>query len=144
VYGYATPLGGTGVYSASSMCVRPVTIGQNGSVVDLGIIAPTAGVGVVMGLYTDSAGVPGTLVVETAEATLTGATLTIATPPTPVAAGNYWVAVLFNGTTTVDEDPSVTVVAYCAGTSFGPTLPASFPTSPSYTGRLADFYVLVR
>jgi hypothetical protein len=144
VYGNPTSFGGTGTYTAVSACVRPVTVAAGGTLVDFGIIGITPGVQTVMGLYTDSGGAPGTLVVQTAEAALVDGPLLIPVTATPISAGSYWIAAEFDGTAEVDESPSTTVTAYCDTTPFSATLPATFGASLPYTGRLANWYVLVQ
>jgi len=97
-----------------------------------------------MGLYTNSStGTPGDLVAQTGEALLTSGTQLLPTPTTAVPAGSYWIAASFAGAATVVESPTATVTAYCATATFSPTLPSLFPVSTAYTGRLANWYVLV-
>jgi hypothetical protein len=144
VYGNPTSLGGTGTYTTGAICVRPVTITAAGSLVDIGIIDSTSGGDFVMGLYTSSStGTPGDLVAQTGEAVLTSGTQLLPTSVTAVTAGDYWIAASFAGTATVVESPTATVTAYCATVTFTPTLPSAFPASTAYTGRLANWYVLV-
>ena len=144
-YGNVSSLGGTGTYTTGSICVRPVTIGAGGSLVDIGIIGSAAGVDVVMGLYTSApvTGTPFELVAQTGESALVAGAELLPTPAMAVAAGSYWIAASFDGTATVVESPTATVTAYCATATFSPTLPAAFPVSTSYTGREASWYVLV-
>lgn len=143
VYGNPTSLGGTGTYTGGTLCVRPVTVGAAGDLVDIGVIGITPGIDVVFGLYADNGGTPGALVAETGESVLVNGPLLLATPATPVSAASYWIAVEFNGTASVVESPTTTVTAYCATLTFSPTLPAAFPAETSYSGRMASWYVLV-
>jgi hypothetical protein len=117
---------------------------QAGTLVDLGVIASTSGVGIALGLYADSAGAPGALVAQSSSGTLNGGALLLSTPSTPIAAGNYWIAASFGGVATVIEDPITTVTSYCTTLTFGQPLPATFPTVTSYQGRIANFYALAK
>jgi hypothetical protein len=143
VYGDSTSLGGSGNYGAGDLCVRPVTIGKGGTLVDIGILSYTPGVEVVLGLYSDSAGAPDELIAQTAVAVVPDGALVVPTPPTAVSAGSYWIATWFDASATVDESATETVTAYCTSEAFTSTLPATFPSSYPYTGREANWYLLV-
>jgi len=143
VYGNSAPLGGTGNYTSASLCVRPVTIAEAGKLVDIGILGTAAGTDVVMGLYTNNAGVPGTLVAQTGVGALTNGPTVLPTPLTAVAAGSYFIAAEFTGNATVVESPTATATSYCSTQAFAATMPATFPAVASYVGRLADWYLLV-
>jgi hypothetical protein len=123
-----------------------VSILTTGTVEDLALIAQTTGTHVVMGLYADNGGVPGALVTQTAEGTLNGGALVLPTTSAAgVAATTFWIAAVFDGSATVDEDRTATsVTAYCATMTFGTTLPSPFPTTTSYQGSPANWYVLVK
>jgi hypothetical protein len=144
VYGNRVPFSGTGGYGSGEVCVRSVAIGQTGKLADIGIITSTSGVSARIGLYADSAGAPGALVVDTGVMTLNGsAQLAPAAGLPSVSSGAYWIAIAFDGTVNVLEDRSVRETAYCATLSFGP-LPSTFPSAASYQGSPANLYVLVQ
>jgi len=144
-YGNYTPLTGTGSYTASQLCARPVSVTGTGTLLSAGIITQTAGVDVVMALYTDAAGAPFTLVATSNQATLNGGRLEIPTTTMPaIAPGAYWITVDFSGAATVFEDPTLTVTSYCASWPFGTSMPSTFPTTTSYLGRIANYYISVQ
>jgi hypothetical protein len=142
-YGNVTKLSSSGNYSANALCTRPLTIAFAGTLASLGVISVSSGTQIALGLYTDDAGTPGTLVAQTSAGTLNGGTLVLPAPNTPLAAGKYWFAASFSASTSVVEDPT-TVTAYCTTSTFGGAFPSPYPSVTSYSGRIANFFVLVK
>jgi hypothetical protein len=147
VYGNATSLGGTGMYTGTAvLCVRSVTIGEVGFLEDIGLLGDSTGVDIVAGLYTNGPTGPATLVAQTSETALTTGTMILpVTVTAPVTSTTYWIAIEFSGDATVVESAATTVTAYCATTltAFSPTLPTTFPADEEYSGREANWFVLV-
>lgn len=119
-----------------------VTIPVAVTVTHLSVIAKAGGPHVQLGLYTNSGGDPGALVVGTAQTPLVVGTVEMAVPATPVAAGTYWLMAMYDQSASVgidSSDPSEVVKFSTA--SFGTGLPTSLFFPQTYFGQRFNYYL---
>lgn len=126
--------------NGSTLMGMRILIGEAGSVAALGINTLTVGVQARLGLYTDAAGVPQSLVAQTgALSTLNGRTEG-GVSATPVPSGFYWLFFLTAATVRVRTEAG-TAPWWFVAQPFG-ELPATPPGLTSATLAIADAYVV--
>jgi hypothetical protein len=131
-------------FSAGYLLGHRITIGTNSTVTHLGVFTKSGGPNVQLGLYTDVAGVPATLLVESVQAPLVAGSQEIPVAATPVSAGTYWMVGLYDSTAqiAIDDDLSTQTIRYRAYTA-GTPLPGTFGPSTSYTGATFSYWIKV-
>jgi len=155
--GFPTNLGTPGTKTAGVLLGQPVTISAASTVRGFGLLTPSPGSLVSMGLYTNNAAsLPSQLVAKaefqavvvgvpgkneyTASPAMTGGSLQI--PP-----GNYWIMALYD-TNTMTEGAGasgpLTTVAFVT-TGWGNPLPQMLPASISTQTnvRVTNYYILI-
>jgi hypothetical protein len=144
-YGNTTLFSGSSNVSANYIFAQLVTVPYAITVTALGNIGVGAGGGVfVMGLYTDSGGVPGSLLVETAPANTVVGTQELPVSARTIAAGTYFVAASVAapggnrwGLLTTGGSGE------WAGTyTYTGTLPATAPSGSGFAGDAFNYYVV--
>ena len=122
-----------------------ITLSKAAKLVDFGLISVSSGAHVVMALYTEASGHPGTLVAYTSSTALTSSDQQIApNVQASLPAGNYWIMAVYDTSASVgiDYGNSTAEVDYISFT-FGTTLPSTFPAPTTYTGQQFNYYLLV-
>jgi hypothetical protein len=131
--------GSTGTHSASFYLAQSITLSSAATITDfgIGISSPSSGgTQVIMGLYSDSSGAPGTQLGETALTSVSAGDNTLpATAPFAVSAGTYWIVTNYvaSGNTTVVESPSTPATTFYASDGGSSALPASWSGGLSYS-----------
>jgi hypothetical protein len=127
---------------ASMLAGSSVTSGATSSLVAVGVQTIEAGTKMRLGVYSDNAGKPGTLLAQTAElTTVANAATEGALPSTAVTAGTrYWIMVLTNATIDLGAETATVTWYYTSSTTYGP-LPSN-PTTMSTTLNLGDLYLV--
>jgi len=150
--GYPTDLGGTENLGTGALAGEAITIGVTSTVRSFGLLAPAAGSMVSMGLYSDVGGVPSQLLMSAQSKGVLSGTNTYA--PTSAQAGGslqippgtYWIAALYDVTTTIRATPVGGAMTTFKGvtTNFG-ALPTSLSSGSVFTqaGRETNYYILI-
>jgi hypothetical protein len=148
-YGFTTAFAGNSSNGTTYILAMKIDVPKAVTVTHLAALARGTGFSVVMGLYTDVGGNPGTLVVQTA-ATSVNATgnLAMAVTATNIGAGTYWLGAQTNSTGVFGYD-SAAVPGY-AYNNVGPysgVLPVSWTAAGTYgvvsTGT-ENFWIVAR
>jgi len=150
--GYPTDLGGTENLGTGALAGEAITIAVTSTVRSFGLLAPAAGSMVSMGLYSDVGGVPSQLLMSAQSKGVLAGTNTYA--PTSAQAGGslqippgtYWIAALYDVTTTIRATPAGGAMTTFKGvtTNFG-ALPTSLSSGSVFTqaGRETNYYLLI-
>lgn len=144
----ATATGSTATHDATLVHAQAITLTDDLTVTGFGIAVDTlatSGTDVAMGLYDDSAGMPGSLLVETDLETLsTGTNELDSSTWVDVAAGDYWLVVTYDATddTTVTADSSTTATVYTESDGGGVTLPATWSGTDTATEALYGWWLI--
>ena len=102
----------------------------------------TAGVLLRMGVYaSDTNGLPGTLVVQTAELTTIAGVTEGRVAVTPLAPGGYWILALPKNTLHFSAETSTYTWRFANGIAYGP-MPTSAPAMTGGVADIADFYAV--
>lgn len=131
-------------HSANYLLGSQLTVPKSGKLLQFGVISRSSGPQVILALYTDSGGKPGSLVAYTAATALTNQDQQIApNVQANLAAGTYWIMGEYNTTASIGYDTSQAnaQVDYISHT-FNSGLPASFPAPTTYTGQRFNYYVV--
>jgi hypothetical protein len=138
--------GSNSSHAANYLLGSQLAVPKNGKLLQFGVISKGSGPHVIMALYTDVNGSPGSLVAYTTSTSLNNSDQQIA--PNVQAAlsqGNYWIMGEYDTTASIGIDYSVSsaVVKYISHT-FGSQLPANFPNPTSYTGQRFNYYIVMQ
>jgi hypothetical protein len=144
-YGNVAPFASNSSHAPNDLLGSPLSVPQNSTLVAFGVIARSSGPQVIMALYTDSGGQPGTLVAQTTAVTLNNQTMEIPAPSVAVPAGSYWIMAVYNVSASVGIDFSnaQAKVDYTS-LNFGSMLPSPFPAPTTYTGQQFNYYIVVQ
>jgi hypothetical protein len=122
-----------------------LTLPVDCTVTHLALIGKAAGPNFRLGLYTNSGGGPGTLLVGTPVMPLDAATMEVPVTATPVAAGTYWLMAMFDQDASVGvdfSDPSAPVKFAMGDFSQGLPNPVFF--AQTFWGQRFNYYVRVQ
>jgi hypothetical protein len=112
------------------------------TVTHLAVIAKAAGAQVMLGLYADVAGEPGALVAATPATPLAPGPVEIRIPPTPIAAGQYWLLATYDAPASVGIDLSDPgAVAKFVPHPFGLPLPGQIVFPQTFFGETYNYYL---
>jgi hypothetical protein len=132
VVGNAVAFTGTSGTSPNYLLAKPVTVPRATTVQSIGAIATAAGAVGYFALYDDAGGVPGTRRAVTGQVTMAVGSNEATVTPATIAAGTYWICLIFNTDTSIGQDnagPASTTLRYISF-SFA-TPPASWPAGSS-------------
>lgn len=144
-YGAYEPLDQTdATVSEGYLIGNLVTFDQAVTVSRFGLNAPAGGSRVRMALYKDEGGLPGALVVGTPVVALAKGSQEIPVAIKPVAAGTYWLMVVYDTTTSIRwlsgvDTPTVMYRSF----AIDDPLPDPFGPADSYTGTMFNHWVKV-
>ena len=124
--------------SFSGITAQRVTLTTSGTLASISVFSGFAGINFLLGVYSDVAGAPGTLLASSAVSVTTGAsstpvlqTLPVISGPT-LAAGNYWLAVQNQTALTgYFSQPAGAMGAYNNSVGWTGSMPSTFPISGS-------------
>jgi hypothetical protein len=143
--GNVADLGATSTHSPNYLLGTSIQVTKTSKLLQLGVLSKSSGPQLIMALYTDSAGSPGTLVANSATVTLNNSSQEFAAnTQATLPAGTYWLLGEYNTNAAIGytvSAPSVTT-KYISHT-FGSALPATFPASSSYTGQQFNYWIVV-
>jgi hypothetical protein len=144
-HGAGYPSAGSGTHisiGANTLLGDQATSGVASHAVAIGAQTIESGVSLVLGLYSDSGGKPGTLLAQTSSLTSVAAGRTEGSiAPVAVAAGTpYWVMIVAAATPLhlASETPDVTWY-YQTGVTY-PSFPATFSAATSLSTNFGDLY----
>jgi hypothetical protein len=122
-----------------------ITLTKAAKLLDFGLISTSSGAKVVMALYTESGGHPGTLVAYSSQVTLTNSNQKL-TPNTQasLSATNYWIMAVYDTSASVGIDYNNSDEVDYISFTFGNTLPTTFPSPTTYTGQKFNYYLVVQ
>jgi hypothetical protein len=143
-YGNTTLFPGSSNVAANYIFAQLVTVPYAITVTALGNIGVSAGGGVfVMGLYTDSGGVPGSLLVESAPANTVVGAQELPVSARTIAAGTYFVAASVAAGGNRWGLLTTGGTGEWAGTyTYTSTLPANAPSGSGFAGDAFNYYVV--
>lgn len=134
----------TGTHGANFLLGQKFTTATANDITALGINSQTSGQQVIMALYTDNAGAPGTLITQSASTTLSFGDNIIDVPDVPINAGDYWIMKVLDGTNaTITESDSGASLTHFTSLSFGETLPINYPVGSSYSDDIFATWMVV-
>jgi hypothetical protein len=131
-------------HSAGYLLGDPLVLPRAGMLTHLCVIAKDAGPHVMLALYADAGGDPGTLVASTAAMPMTAGAMEVPIAPAPVAPGTYWMMGVYDADASIgiDESDPNAPVRY-APEAFGSSLPNPFGSALEYSGQRFNYYVRV-
>lgn len=147
-----TILGNTTLFDAGSshapdlLLGSPLVVPHGGRLASLGVIGVVAGPMMVLALYTDDAGAPGTLVGWTRATALDATDMRVPVEvEVELRPGTYWIMGAFdaNASIGIDYSDGDAAVAYTSQTVTAP-LPSRFPVPQTYTGQRFNYYIVLR
>ncbi|HEY2369110.1 MAG TPA: hypothetical protein VGH87_22090 [Polyangiaceae bacterium] len=143
--GYPTAFTGVGSFGANYLLGEKITLSKAATLLKFGLISGTSGQHVVMALYTDKNGAPGTLVAYTTSTSVTATNMNIATSTqAALSATSYWLMAVYDTTGGPMQDTATANPIDYVAFTFGGTLPATFPTPTSYTNQHFNYYLVVQ
>jgi hypothetical protein len=143
-----TASGSTATHDAYTLYAQQITLASDLTVTGFGVqidALASSGTDITMGLYDDASGVPGSLLVETDQETLsTGSNLLDSTTWVDVSAGDYWLVVNYDAAdvTTVVADGTSTATSDSEADGGVSTLPASWTGTGTTTEALNAWWIL--
>jgi hypothetical protein len=144
-YGITAQLPSSGNFAANDLLGTAIVVPTAGTLRKFGFLSATAGPNLKIGIYTDAAGTPGTLVAQMpATAILQGLNEVALATPVALAAGTYWFMGIYDASGAVYYTTSAptSTVKYVSLT-FASALPTTFPTPTTYTGQAFNYYLVV-
>ncbi|MFZ5441422.1 MAG: InlB B-repeat-containing protein, partial [Myxococcota bacterium] len=144
--GNYTPLPNNSSHSANYLLGNRITVPSTVSLSKFGVIGRAAGPSVIMALYTDAGGAPGSLVARTASTPLIVGNLELSPlSATTLVAGTYWIMAEYSSSASIGTDSSVSTnfISYVSHT-FGTTLPNPFGAPQTYDGSTFNYYLVVQ
>jgi hypothetical protein len=142
--GQTVDLGATSSHSANFLLGTTITVTKPSTIQSFGVLSKSSGPKVVIALYTDSAGNPGTLVAQTGINTLTNSTQEFPSQTKPtIPAGTYWLVGEYDTNAAIGYSNSVSTTVKYVSHTFGSALPATFGAPLSYTGQQFNYWIVV-
>lgn len=121
-----------------------IDVPMGATVTHFGVIGKMTGPRVRLGLYHDQGGEPTTLVVGTGAVALDAGRVEIAVPPTPVAAGPYWLMAIYDQPASVGVDTTDPMIPVrFMGTAFDDGLPPFLFFTETFFGEQYNYYVQI-
>jgi hypothetical protein len=144
-YGNVAPFAKNSSHAPNDLLGSPLNVPVSSTLVAFGVIARSSGPQIIMALYTDSGGQPGTLVAQTSPVVLNGQTMEISAPSVAVPAGNYWIMGVYDVTASIGIDyTNLSAKVDYTSLNFGSMLPSPFPAPTTYTGQQFNYYIVVQ
>ena len=140
--GYFDPMPDSLSWTYNYLLAEPITLDRDATLLRIGIIGQP-GARAKMAVYRDSGGVPGARVENTASFAMPNGSIELDVGPKPMPAGRYWVAAIFDSTGVVGQNDATPIGMRYSSWSFSSALPATFPSSTSYTYGAINYYVVV-
>ncbi len=145
-YGYDVLLNTSSGHSSGYLLGYRITVTAPGPLSSFGLIMATAvPSNASIGLYTDVAGAPDTLVAQTGSFNINTGGRVEAPPTAPVrlSPGNYWIMAVFDGTPQIGHSSSIAATTVFRSLAFTGSLPTTFGPASSYSGTAANYYIRV-
>jgi hypothetical protein len=146
-YGYTSAFSGgsssTSGFGVNYLLGEVISIPSAMTLTALGSVVYTAGTHMILALYTNSGGAPGSLLASTASTTMVAGVMELPVANVTLAAGSYWIMGEYDGTgpTYTDDFCNCNTIDYISITY--PSVPSPFPASPStYTSGHFPYYVV--
>jgi len=144
-YGNTVQLPSPGQFSPDNLLGTAIVVPTAGKLRKFGFLSANAGPNLKIGIYTDAAGSPGTLIAQMpSTAILQGLNEVSLATPLLLTAGTYWFMGLYssNGTVYYDLGAAGSTVKYIS-LAFASALPTTFPAPTTYTGQAFNYYLVV-
>jgi hypothetical protein len=148
-YGDGVSVSGSATsHDASTNYAQAITLASDLTVTGFGVLVDTlasSGTSARMGLYDDSSGMPGSLLVETdLEALSTGENDLDSTDWVAVTAGDYWIVVNYDASdaTLTTADDTTTATEFTESDGSVDTLPAAWSGTDTSTESLAGWWLV--
>lgn len=119
-----------------------ITVPTAMTVTDLALIGKTAVGNVKMALYSDVAGSPSALLVQTAGTAVTVGVEEISVTPTAIAAGNYWIMAVYNVDASIGISYAGTTTVKYRSLTYASALPNPFGAITTYSGQEFNYYIV--
>lgn len=139
-YGFPSPLTNTATnFNPGFLFGEEITVSEPITVIKLGAnLLTSSGGSAIFALYTNSGGLPSTLVVNTVSAPVVAGLNEIPTAPTPIEAGTYWIMAEYSAT--VEMNTGASDVDEYVSEPYG-TIPSQITTTDS-PGNDLPYYVV--
>jgi len=143
-YGYTTAFATSGSFGANFLLGQAIQVTTAGHLKKLGFISMSAGPNIKVGIYTDAAGKPGTLIAQIpATAVAQGTNEVALAAPVQLAIGTYWFEAVYDNTGNVFQDGAGGNSVQYASQTFANALPATFPAPSTYSGNHFNYYLVL-
>jgi hypothetical protein len=141
-YGFTTPLGSVANNSGNYLFGMAISVPMPITVTALGVITNATGGQFVMGLYSGTSGVPGTLIVAASPATATNGVQEFPVTPIAIAAGTYWMVASAGSAGVNHWGYAATGSDWASPYTYTGALPATAPAGTTYPNDSLNFYVV--
>ena len=132
-------------WGANTLSGTPVVVPRSTHLLRFGIIGYGTGPNFRMALYTDNAGTPFQLVAATPGKPLQNGPQEVAVPDQIIAAGNYWIMVVLDATTSIGANNNGTLPPYkTVAQNYGSPLPSTLSGVSSGPNHHINFWIVVR
>jgi hypothetical protein len=142
-YGYTAAFGSPSSFGANNLLGELISVPTNMTLTALGVVMNAANIHVIMALYTNAGGAPGTVIASTASTTTVVGKMEMPVTNVGLAAGTYWIMGEYDTTVTAtltDDFCNCNSIDYVSITY--PSVPYSFPTPSTYTSGHFPYYVV--
>ncbi|HND33291.1 MAG TPA: hypothetical protein PLA94_25005, partial [Myxococcota bacterium] len=140
--GYDVDLGTSSNHAPNYLLGSRYTVSSSFTVTALAVIGKVAGPNMKLALYSDSAGTPANLIVQTATTALAVGAQEVAVTPTTIPAGDYWFMGIYQSTASIGISYAYSDTVKYRSLSFGTALPASFGAPATYSGQRFNYYIV--
>jgi hypothetical protein len=141
LYGLPVEFPGSVSHSPNHLLGSRIAVPQASTLTHIGIIVKGEGAQVKVGIYTEVAGEPGTLIASTAATPLVLGRMELPVPSTDLPAGNYWFMAVYDVAGQVGYAFDEAAVSKYVVHQFADPLPTTFPSATSETGPTFNYYL---
>ena len=143
-YGFPVVFSTPSSHSPNFLLGSLISVPTTSTLTHISLIAKSGGQQVVMALYSNVSGSPGTLLASSAATTVVVGVNDLPVSNIVLPVGNYWIMGVFNVQASVGIDFANSDIVKYISFSFGSPLPTTFPTPIVYSGQRFNYYIRVQ
>lgn len=133
----------TGSHGADFLLGQMVNLPTNGIITEISFDAQSSGQQIIVAVYTNNLGFPGTLLTQSVSTSITPGVNTIDVPDVSVNSGQYWIMKVVDNIAVISEKTAIGTNTVYLTLTFGNTLPTVITNTSSYTDDVFTFWVVV-
>lgn len=142
--GQTVDLGSSSSHSPNYLLGTTISVTKPSKIQSFGVLSKSSGPQVIMALYTDSAGNPGSLVAQSNAVALNNSSQEFPSTTQPtIPAGTYWLVGEYNTSASIGYTASSGATVKYISHTFGTALPANFGAPQTYTGQQFNYWIVV-